>query len=76
MLEAIRDKLRPLVLRKFSLSKRGAHRATVQAGLSARERRLYMSGFEHGWVRGAVDVTTVKAQDLHQADPEGPPEVH
>jgi hypothetical protein len=77
MLEVIRDKLRPLFLRKFSLSKQGAHRATVEAGMTARERRLYMSGFEDGWMRGAVDASTVRARDLpRRADSEEPSEVH
>jgi len=75
MLEVIREKLRPLFLRKFRVSKRGALDNAVKAGMTPRERKLYLSGFEHGWMQGAVDATTVKAKDLHpQApDPEEPP---
>lgn len=76
MIEVIREKLRPLFLRKFSASKRGARQVTVEAGMTARERRLFMSGFEHGWMRGAVDATTVKARDLRQSTDAESPEVH
>jgi hypothetical protein len=72
MLEVIREKLRPLFLRKFNVSKRGAHRAALEAGMTPKERRLFMSGFAEGWMRGAVDATAVKASDLHPPAP--PPE--
>ena len=74
MLEVIREKLRPLFLRKLHVSKKGAHDTAVKAGMTPHERKLYLSGFEHGWMQGAVDATTVKAKDLRPRapDPEEP----
>ena len=70
MLEIIREKLRPLFLRKFHHSKQGAHNNAVKAGMTPKERELYLSGFEHGWMQGAVDATAVKVRDLHPQAPD------
>lgn len=77
MLEVIQKKLRPLFLRKMRNSKVRAHKVALEAGMTARERELYLSGFEHGWVQGARDATTVTAGDLRpQAAPEKASKVH
>lgn len=77
MLQVIRDKLRPLIMRKYSASRRGAHQMAVEAGMSPRERKLFMSGFEQGWMCGAKDTTAVTAQDLRRPEEtESPSDVH
>jgi hypothetical protein len=68
MLDVIKEKLRPLFLRKYSVSRRAAERAASVAEMTPRERRLFLSGFEQGWMRGAVDATSLSSLDLHQED--------
>lgn len=77
MLEILREKLRPLFLRKFATSKQVAQQSAVDAGMTPAQLELYLSGFSDGWMRGALDAATVSARDLRpQAPPEETSEVH
>ena len=72
MLETIKEKLRPLLIRRFAASKALARRVTAKSEMSDREKDLYVAGFEHGWIRGASDATEVSPSDLLQYHPKNP----
>ena len=74
MLEVITAKLRPLFVSKYRSALKGAKNAALKAGMSEKERGLYLSGFEHGWLRGATDAVSVKAGDLRSSLEEADPD--
>jgi hypothetical protein len=79
MLDTIKAKLRPIFLRRYQSSRLLARRAAHDAGMTEKETELYLSGFEDGWMRGAVDSMAVRAKDVQDhpqvpADPD--PSVH
>lgn len=73
VLQIIREKLRPLLLRAWSRSRAEAAQEARDQGMSPREHALYLAGFQRGWVAGALDVTRVSPEDLPNsgAPPEG-----
>ena len=74
MLQTIREKLRPVLLRRYGARKEAAKEALLDAGASPADVNLYLAGFDQGWVSGAEDVTSVGfwkfMQDRRRARPE------
>lgn len=75
MLQTIREKLRPVLLRRYGARKEAAREALLSSGAPPEDVELYLAGFDQGWVSGAEDVTSVGfwkfMQDRRQAHPEG-----
>lgn len=74
VLQAIKERLRPVLLRAWRRSTARAIKTARESGMSEREYQLYLEGFQQGWVSGALDVTRVSPADLpDQGSPEGTP---
>lgn len=76
MLGIIREKLRPVLLRRWRRSRTTALKFTKEGGMTERERSLYMAGFHSGWIAGAQDIHAVRPADLQGPDQDPDPEVH
>lgn len=76
VLDAIKERLRPLFLRKYRASRSQARAVATAAGMNPEQVRLYLKGFEQGWLRGAVDSVEVKPSDLDLPDPAGSKDLH
>jgi hypothetical protein len=77
VLHAIKEKLRPVLLRAWRKSVDAAAVAVASTeSLSAREVQIYLKGFQQGWVSGALDMTQVSPTDLQAPGPQDLPEVH
>jgi hypothetical protein len=76
MLGIIREKLRPILLHRWKLSRANALKVTEHGGMTERERSLYMAGFQNGWISGAQDIHAVKPSDLQapRQDPDQDPD--
>lgn len=69
VLAAIKEKLRPLLLRKWNVSRASLVAEAMEAGLDDEQLELVLRGFRRGYWTGAVDVSSVRSTDL----PENPP---
>jgi hypothetical protein len=74
MLGVIREKLRPILLRRWRRSRANALKAAEDGGLTDRERSAYMAGFTNGWISGAQDIHAVKPSDLQGPAPDQDPD--
>lgn len=68
VLQAIKDKFKPVLLRAWRRSTAAAVNDTRTHGMSLRERELFLAGFQRGWVAGALDVTRISPGDLPGPD--------
>ena len=82
VLGVIREKLRPVFVRRFRQSHSIARKMVAAEGLTEADARLFLAGFSNGWLRGALDASAVSSQDLRQEPsqdqkpPTSVPEVH
>jgi hypothetical protein len=67
VLNVIKERLRPVFIKKFREARSHAKTACVLAGMSEKQAEVYLEGFDQGWLRGAVDSAAVKPSDLHPA---------
>ena len=67
VLGVIRERLRPLFLKKFRLSRLSARELVVAEGMTEAEAELFMAGFSRGWLKGALDASAISSRDLHPA---------
>lgn len=65
----IREKLRPLLLRKWRGSRANVVAEAMQEGMTDEELELYLAGFKRGYWDGAVDTASIKPRDLHPGRP-------
>lgn len=76
ILDQIRSMLRPFLLRRWRVSRDCAVRDAVDAGMTQHERKIFLAGFNSGWVSGLKDAS-VNLQDLRdQEDPTVDVSVH
>jgi hypothetical protein len=64
VLATIKEKLRPVLMRKWRTSQEDLLQAALEAGVSEEDLPLFMAGVRHGYWRGAGDITEIKASDL------------
>lgn len=64
MLNTLKERLRPLFIRKFRASRQCAREAAIAGGMTDEQVDLYLEGFDQGWLRGAMDSASVKPSDL------------
>ena len=64
VLSVIKEKLRPLLLRKWRRSRASLVAEAMEAGLDDEQLELVLRGFRRGYWTGAVDVSSVKSTDL------------
>lgn len=69
VLNVIKERLRPVFMRKFRRSRDGARQAALAAGMNEEQVELYLEGFDQGWLRGAADSAAVKPSDLRPSRP-------
>lgn len=69
MLGIIKEKLRPVLMRKWRTSRANVVSEAMEAGLSDEQLELVLRGFRIGYWSGAVDASSIKPADLHQ-DPQ------
>lgn len=67
MLDVIKERLRPVFMKKFQAARGNAKAACLAAGMSEEQAELFLEGFDEGWLRGAVDSASVKPEDLRPA---------
>jgi hypothetical protein len=66
LLGYIREKLRPVLLKKWRVSRATALASAATEGLTESERDLFLAGHQTGYWQGAVDAAELKPADLHQ----------
>ena len=77
MLSYIREKLRPVLLKKWRNSRATALATAANGGLSEGERDLFLAGHQAGYWQGAVDAAEIKPADLRPPrNPRDPEKVH
>ena len=76
MLGIIKEKLRPLLLRKWRHSRASLVAEAMEAGLDDEQLELVLRGFRRGYWTGAVDVSSVKSTDLPPDRPLTKSKVH
>jgi len=64
VLGIIKEKLRPLLLRKWRRSRASLVAEAMEAGLNDEQLELVLRGFRRGYWTGAVDVSSVEPMDL------------
>lgn len=76
MLGIIREKLRPVLLRKWQRSRASLVAEAMEAGLTDEQIELVLRGFKRGYWNGAVDVSSIRPTDLHQDPAPTEAEIH
>ena len=66
VLSVIKEKLRPLLLRKWRRSRALIVADAMEAGLTDEQLQLVLRGFKRGYWSGAVDVSSISPTDLPQ----------
>lgn len=64
VLGIIKKKLRPVLLRKWQVSRASLVAEAMEAGLSDEQLELVLRGFKRGYWTGAVDVSSLRPTDL------------
>lgn len=64
VLSYIREKLRPVLLKKWRTSRATALASAANEGLTEAERDLFLAGHQAGYWQGAVDAAEIKPADL------------
>jgi len=62
----IKDRLRPILLRKWQRSRANLVAEAMQDGMTDEELRIFLRGVKVGYWTGAVDVSSLKPSDLRQ----------
>lgn len=65
VIHAIKERLRPVFMRKFREARGVAKAACLAAGMDDEQAETYLEGFDQGWLRGALDSASIKPEDLH-----------
>jgi hypothetical protein len=76
VLGIIKEKLRPLLLRKWRHSRASLVAEAMEAGLDDEQLELVLRGFRRGYWTGAVDVSSVKSTDLRSDRPQTKSKIH
>ena len=66
VLGIIKEKLRPVLLRKWRVSRANIVAEAMEAGLTDEQLQLVLRGFKRGYWTSAVDVSSIRATDLHR----------
>ena len=74
LLSFIRERLRPVLLKKWRVTRATALASAATEGLTETERDLFLAGHQAGYWQGAVDSATIKPKDLRRVpqDPQDP----
>lgn len=72
----IREKLRPVLLRKWRGSRANVVAEAMADGLSDDELELYLRGFKKGYWNGAVDTASISPRDLRPGRPKKTGKIH
>ena len=64
VLNYIREKLRPMLLKKWRTSRATALASAASGGMTEAERDLFLAGHRTGYWQGAVDAAEIKPADL------------
>jgi len=77
VLSYIREKLRPVLLKKWRVSRATALASAASDGMTELERDLFLAGHQAGYWQGAVDAAEIKPADLRPPrDRREPGKVH
>lgn len=76
LLRAIREKLRPVLLRKWRRSRADALASAAEGGLTEEERDLFLAGHQAGYWQGALDAAAIKPSDLRPVPPPKTEKIH
>lgn len=66
VLSIIKEKLRPVLLRRWRMSRASLVAEAMEAGLDDEQLDIYLRGVRRGYWTGAVDVSSINAKDLRQ----------
>lgn len=66
VLGIIKKKLRPILMRKWRVSRANIVAEAMEAGLTDEQLQLVLRGFKRGYWTGAVDISSLKPSDLRQ----------
>lgn len=66
VIETIRQRMRPLLERRFKTSKEAAEKAMLDGGIRPQDVEMCLAWFEQGWVSGAEDVASVNLKKVMQ----------
>lgn len=76
VLSYIQEKLRPVLLRKWRQSRAAIVADAMEAGLTNEQLSLILQGFKQGYWTGAIDISSIKSEDLPPGSLPLNPEVH
>lgn len=76
LLGYIREKLRPVLLRKWQQSRASVVAEAMADGMSDHDMELMLRGFKKGYWYGAVDTASISPRDLRPGRPPKTEKVH
>jgi len=76
LLEHLRERLRPVLLKKWKISRSSALAAAATGGMTEAERDLFLAGHRAGYWQGAVDSAEIKPTDLRRGPPDPGSKIH
>jgi len=76
VLNIVKEKLRPLLLRKWRRSRASVVAEAMESGMTNEQLEIMLRAFKRGYWTGAVDVSSIGPRDLRRNREPSGPKVH